>query len=254
MMLPYISHVLMEDDIDEKISDHPGLLQVQQPFAQILSSHSFGINTDNAASSVAESAVNPALSKGTDVVRAFLKGMDEANMLLPKDNGVRRDELVNQVVNESSNKSGVKKRYNSDEHQEGKVRRTRKSIMMIKELYGICTRDELLDDMMLRGHETCIRGIEKLCIAMANEVEKNSRKGVRKAIRNVLDIHTLLILCAQAVATGDHLRARELLKQIKQHASETRDATQRLAQCFAKGLEARLVGMGCQFGQLLMAE
>jgi len=33
---------------------------------------------------------------------------------------------------------------------------------------------------------------------------------------------------------------RMLLKQIKQHASETGDATQRLGQCFAKGLEARL--------------
>ncbi|CAN6382184.1 unnamed protein product [Urochloa humidicola] len=55
MMLPYLSRVLMEDDIDDKISDHPGLLQVQQPFAQILSSPSFGTNTDNTASSVGES-------------------------------------------------------------------------------------------------------------------------------------------------------------------------------------------------------
>ena len=97
MILPYISRVLMEDDIDDKISDHPRLLQVQQPFAQILSSSSFGTNTDNTASSGGESTLDSALSKGADVVRAFLKGMEEANMLLPKDNGVRRDELVNQI-------------------------------------------------------------------------------------------------------------------------------------------------------------
>ena len=96
-ILPYISRVLMEDDIDDKISDHPRLLQVQQHFAQILSSSSFGTNTDNTASSGGESTLDSALSKGADVVRAFLKGMEEANMLLPKDNGVRRDELVNQI-------------------------------------------------------------------------------------------------------------------------------------------------------------
>ena len=38
MMLHYISQMLMEDDIDDTLSDHPALLQVQQPFAQILSS------------------------------------------------------------------------------------------------------------------------------------------------------------------------------------------------------------------------
>jgi len=97
--------------------------------------------------------------------------------------------------------------------------------------------------------------MEKLRIAMAKEVEKSSRtKGVRKAVRNVLDIHELLTLCAQAVATNDRRRAHELLKQIKQHASETGDATQRLGQCFAKGLEARLVCTGSQLSQLLMED
>ncbi|PVH34647.1 hypothetical protein PAHAL_8G266800 [Panicum hallii] len=245
MILPYISRVLMEDDIDDKISDHPRLLQVQQPFAQILSSPSFGANTDNTANSSGENALDSALSKGAGVVRAFLKGMEEANMLLPKDNG----------VNESSSKSGVKKRYNSDEHleEEEEVRRTRKSVVMIKEPEDICAH-EMLDDMMLRSDETYIRGMEKLRIAMAKEVEKSSRKGVRKAVRNLLDIHELLTLCAQAVATNDRRRAHELLKQIKQHASETGDATQRLAQCFAKGLEARLVGTGSQLSQFLMED
>ena len=104
--------------------------------------------------------------------------------------------------------------------------------------------------MMLHSHDTCISGMEKLRIAMAKEVEKSNRK----AVRNVLDLHELLTLCAQAVATNDRRRAHELLKQIKQHASETWDDTQRLGQCFAKGLEARLVGTGSQLSQLLIME
>lgn len=70
---------------------------------------------------------------------------------------------------------------------------------------------------------------------------------------NVVDVHTLLISCAQAVAANNHMGACELLKQIKKHASATGDATQRLAQCFTKGLEARLMGSGSQLWQLLMA-
>ncbi|RCV35786.1 hypothetical protein SETIT_7G268200v2 [Setaria italica] len=248
MMLPYISRMLMEDDIDDKPADHPALLQVQQPFAQILSSPSFGSNhgdTEGANdllqdSSGDERTLHLALSKGTFAVGAFLKGMKEANMLLPiANNGFRRDELVNQMVSESSNHSGAKKRYARDDHiEEGEARRTSKSLMRIKEPKDICAH-EMLDDMMLRGTEPCIiRCMEKLRIAMANGTEKTTRKGSRNA----------------AVAANDDMTARELLKQIKRHASETGDVTQRLAQCFAKGLEARLVGMGSQVWQLRTAD
>jgi hypothetical protein len=140
--------------------------------------------------------------------------MKEALMLLPRANGFGRGELVNQMVRESSNHNRAKKRYASNDHLE-EVTRTSKSMMMIKEPEDICGH-EMWDDIMSHGYETyIIRGMEKPRIAMANEVEKNSRKDSRKAVVNVVDIHTILILCAQAVAANDHMRAGELLKQIK---------------------------------------
>jgi hypothetical protein len=96
--------------------------------------------------------------------------------------------------------------------------------------------------------------MEGLRFAMAKEAEKTTRKGSSNTVANVVDIRTTLILCAQAVASNHHMRARELLQQIKRHASETGDVTQRLAQCFAKGLEARLVGTGSQVWALRMAD
>lgn len=261
MILPYISQLLMEDDIDDTLSDHPALLQVQQPFAQILSSCFGSDNGDTGEASKDllqdgggdERTLNLALSKGTHAVWAFLEGMKEAHMFLPRANGFGRGELVNQMVGESSNHNRAKKRYASDDHLE-EVRRTSKSMMMIKEPKDICAH-EMWDDIMSHGYDTyIIRGMEQLRIAMANEAEKNSRKDSRKTVVNVVDIRTILIHCAQAVAANDHKRAGELLKQIKQHASETGDVTQRLAQCFARGLEARLVGMGSQVWQLLRAE
>ncbi|CAN6326753.1 unnamed protein product [Urochloa humidicola] len=260
MMLPYISRMLMEDDTDDKPYDHHALLQVQQPFAQILSYHSSGSNNGDTEGDKDllqdgtgdERILHLSFSKGTYAAGAFLKGMEEANMLLPGANNFRRDELMNQTVRENSNHNGAHKRYASYDHiEEEVIRRSRKSMMIIKEPKDTFAH-EMLDDMMLRGSETSIiRCMEKLRIDMANVA---IRKGSRKVVANVVDIRTMLILCAQAVAANDHMRARELLNQVKQHASETGDVTQRLALCFSKGLEARLLGMGSQVWQLLMAD
>ncbi|KAI3915492.1 hypothetical protein MKW92_030274 [Papaver armeniacum] len=62
----------------------------------------------------------------------------------------------------------------------------------------------------------------------------------------VVDLQTLLIHCAQAVAAGDSRTASELLKQLTQHSSPYGDGSQRLAHYFADGLEARLAGSGSQ--------
>ena len=69
-----------------------------------------------------------------------------------------------------------------------------------------------------------------------------------------VDPHTMLIHCAQAMATGDRRSATEMLKQIKQHSSLRGDATQRLAYCFAEGLETQLAGTGSQVYQSLMGQ
>jgi hypothetical protein len=165
MMLPYISHALLEDDIDDnKLNDHPALLQVLQPFSQILSSSSssyYGTNTGNTDGAKDllqdgrddESKLNlsSALSKGTDAVRAFLKGMEEANMLLPKDNKFRGDVQVNQLVRETSNHTGNKKRYNTDNLMEEETR-TSKAAKMIKDAEENCA-NEMLDEMMLHAYE-----------------------------------------------------------------------------------------------------
>ncbi|XAR60620.1 hypothetical protein NMG60_11034067 [Bertholletia excelsa] len=51
-------------------------------------------------------------------------------------------------------------------------------------------------------------------------------------------------MCMESVASNDHNMADKLLKQIKQLSSPSGNAYQRLAHCFAKGLEARLAGTG----------
>lgn len=61
-----------------------------------------------------------------------------------------------------------------------------------------------------------------------------------------VDVRTLLLNCAQSVAADDYKIANEQLKQIRQHASPSGNASQRLAHVFALGLEARMSGTGSQ--------
>ncbi|XP_050376177.1 scarecrow-like protein 30 isoform X2 [Argentina anserina] len=58
----------------------------------------------------------------------------------------------------------------------------------------------------------------------------------------VVDLCTMLIQCAQAVASYDQQNAREILNQIRHHSSPYGDATQRLAHYFADALQVRLTG------------
>ncbi|KAK3409976.1 hypothetical protein EUGRSUZ_J02043 [Eucalyptus grandis] len=65
-------------------------------------------------------------------------------------------------------------------------------------------------------------------------------------VTEMVDLRTLLILCAQAVSSDDRRTADDYLKQIRQHASPFGDGSQRLAHYFVDGLEARLGGTGSQ--------
>ncbi|KAG5253735.1 scarecrow protein [Salix suchowensis] len=72
--------------------------------------------------------------------------------------------------------------------------------------------------------------------------------------KEVVDLRTLLIQCAQAVSSNDRRTANELVKQIRQHSSPLGDGSQRMAHCFANGFEARMAGTGTQIYTALSTE
>ncbi|KAF6134460.1 hypothetical protein GIB67_011886 [Kingdonia uniflora] len=69
-----------------------------------------------------------------------------------------------------------------------------------------------------------------------------SRRKKQSGKREVVDLRTLLIPCAQSVAADDRRSATDLLKLIRQHASPFGDGNQKLAHSFADRLEACLAG------------
>ena len=217
---------------------------------------------------------------------AFLKGMEEAKKFLPTNNSLLIDLdatsgqslptdrdikpstafVATQVKEEevdgismlggSSNGRGRKNRH-SQEDLEVETGRNSKLMMPEQEETGA---SELFDELMSGKHDGFLKHMQDLRIAMDSESEKSARRVSRKGARGsqhgneFVDLHTMLIYCAQAMAIGDRRSATEMLKQIKQHSSLRGDATQRLAYCFAEGLETQLAGTGSQVYQSLMAK
>ncbi|GJN17198.1 hypothetical protein PR202_gb04248 [Eleusine coracana subsp. coracana] len=115
---------------------------------------------------------------------------------------------------------------------------------------------EMMDKVLLCNGEMCSKGVKELREALQSEKHSHGGhgkgsghvkgRGKKQPKKEVVDLETLLIHCAQSVATDDRRSAMELLKQIRQHASPNGDGDQRLAHCFANGLEARLAGTGSQ--------
>jgi hypothetical protein len=126
MVLPFISRMLMEEDIDDKFfyeyPDHPALLQAQQPFLDILSDDASSspsaarsgasvTHPSTSSPNAADAPLHPAAAVDCDaqfngfdldpafffsggansdlMSSAFLKGMEEANKFLPS-----QDKLV----------------------------------------------------------------------------------------------------------------------------------------------------------------
>ncbi|KAL5225002.1 hypothetical protein ABZP36_011641 [Zizania latifolia] len=207
----------------------------------------------------------------------YLRGVEEAKKFLPSNdmllvgfNGRSapaaapvvsvKEEAVDVAVVASGGR-GRKNPYD-DEELELEGGRSSKQTAVLGD--DVAARD-MFDKVMMPSDQNCIDMMENLRIAMKKEAAKNEAiaggkgvngkaKGGRRAGNEVVDLRTFLVHCAQAVATDDRRSATELLKQIKQHSKPTGDATQRLAHCFAEGLQARLAGTGSLVHQSLMAK
>ena len=166
---------------------------------------------------------------------AFLKGMEEANKFLPTNNTlleaipdkergftVKKKEVVANGTPTSGNGRGRKYRHDEDDDLEAETARSSKLMMPDSEETGA---REMFDEIMLEGYEACMQGIEELRLAMDSEAKKKSGKAARAKKSEAVDLRTMLVHCAQAVAAGDSRGATELLRQIKQHSGPTGYAT-----------------------------
>uniref|UniRef100_A0A0D9WBY2 Uncharacterized protein n=1 Tax=Leersia perrieri TaxID=77586 RepID=A0A0D9WBY2_9ORYZ len=206
------------------------------------------------------------------LVLQFRRGVEEAKNFVPNIEKLMDDPEKNafsackQTTEATGQKSKHENNIRDHPHVEDlELKEARNSKHLAISISGII-RDEMFDSVLLcnrqlPGEVAHLRGM------MAKEAGDNPKKAQRKGYgqgqrkpsskkkhMEAIDLRVLLIQCAQAIACSNHPFASELLKKIRLHASPHGDGSQRLANCFADGLEARLAGTGSQMYENLMAK
>ncbi|KAL6853647.1 hypothetical protein ACP4OV_019676 [Aristida adscensionis] len=258
----------------------PDTLLSQSP--SFVSSNSSGVTlSDGFESLLSSSGVMPDVGLTDFAVQSqqamqFCRGFEEASKFLPDESKLvidleRSASVASYLANvkeekkfvdvkteqadvEAGNHRGKKHFYGDDlDAEEGRC--SKHSALAVDTDHLV---REMMDKVLLCNGETCSKGVKELREALQHDVARHSNgghgkgsghgkgRGKKQPKKEVVDLETLLIHCAQSVATDDRRSATELLKQIRQHASPNGDGDQRLAHCFANGLEARLAGNGSQ--------
>jgi len=76
----------------------------------------------------------------------------------------------------------------------------------------------MFDDMMLRERDICMKGVQQRLTAGANHTaapRRRRRRGDTATDDDAVDLHALLLRCAQAVAADDRRVAHDLLAQVR---------------------------------------
>ncbi|KAJ0832158.1 putative transcription factor GRAS family [Helianthus annuus] len=267
LVLKYINQMLMEEDIDEKNcmfqesaalqAAEKSLYNVLRVQSRDLAAESTDLTYDISESSFlptsfeSQSRFHPSyslFSSASNIVdgfsgapEQFQNGIDEASRFLP--NGVQSDES-SFIPNESI---GKKNPYSEDLVED---ERNSKQPAVYSEP-DVSVRSKMFDDVLLcDGPKTHPFQCDFVCKEIANKGQLDKPKGsnvvkaCEKKQKEVVDLRTLLSLCAQSVSTNDQRGVTDLLNRIREHASPTGDGMQRLAHYFSAGLEARMAGSG----------
>lgn len=248
-----------------------------QHFPSYSSSNSSGTATDGHIDSPDSILRISDIFSDSQSAMQFKKGVEEATKFLPNGKTLLVDFQENGLLDKDQNNwpmtlkveksenvysrdesRGKKNPLHEDLQQQG-GRSNKQSAVFTEST----VRSDLFDKVLLcsggRNESDLRKALQD--IAVKNVPQNNRLKGSsggksrskkQGTKRNVVDLRTLLTLCAQAVAADDRRTANEFLKQIRQHSSPTGDGMQRLANYFADGLEARLAGSGTQIYKALI--
>jgi hypothetical protein len=290
-VLKYISHILMEENIEEKpclFYDPLGLQVTEQSFYDalrqkyppspnqyhpppyhinhnvdspddVLSGSSGGGDYGTSSSSCTSTSSDPQILAqniftDSESVLQFRRGLEEASKFLPGGNQLGIDlessreskEEKGERENLQGQGSRGRKNHGREDIDLEEGRNSKQSAVYVDENELSEMFDDALSALCVNYKSLRIKASQASQSQPNLDLPKkgHSKKQGKKKDQDTVDLSTLLIQCAQAVAVGDSRISNELLKQIRQHSSPFGDGSQRLAHFFANGLEARLAGTG----------
>eukprot|EP00261_Vitis_vinifera_P010521 XP_002280790.1 PREDICTED: scarecrow-like protein 14 [Vitis vinifera] len=219
----------------------------------------------------------PNIFSDSESVLQFKRGVEEASKFLPKatnlvidlENGtlppqskVETQRVVVKTEKDERENSPKwlrgRKNLHREDHELEERSRKQSAVHLEEdedELSEMFDRVLLCSDPKAERSYYCTGEEDCNSLQQSEHPQSNAEKTrTKKSSKEVVDLRTLLIHCAQVVSTYDLRTANELLKQIRQHSSPFGDGSQRLAHFFAEGLEARLAGTGTEIYTVLASK
>ncbi|PSS14236.1 Scarecrow-like protein [Actinidia chinensis var. chinensis] len=231
---------------------------------------SFSDNVNGSVDSSMSTQLVSSIFSDSQSILQFNRGVEEASKFLPANNQLlinlesyalppKSKEGASEVEKEerecSDNGSRGRKNHHREDYTLEEERSSKQAAVYEEEVELSEMFDQVLLFTNVKGGPDCYEVPDAQSEASKNLQQNGqphaSRGGKTRAKKQgnkeeVVDLTTLLINCAQSVAADDRRTANEQLKRIRQHSSLSGDGSQRLANIFADGLEARLAGTGSQ--------
>ncbi|CBI31660.3 unnamed protein product, partial [Vitis vinifera] len=253
VVIRYVSQLLMEEDVEEKtrmFQESLALEATEKSFYEVIGKEYPASKDHHLSPSAEENHENPTANYGvySSSTTSYGKSVETGSSNSPN---TTIDGFGDRPM--SIFKSRGKKNSHLG-HLDSEEERSNKQSAVCDE---VTVTSEMFDRVLLCDAD---KGEAALRESLQNEASKTvqqegglkgsnggrSRGWKKGGKKDLVDLRTLLTLCAQAVAADDRRSANEQLKQIRQHACPMGDGVQRMAYYFANGLEARLAGSGTQ--------
>ncbi|KAG5515261.1 hypothetical protein RHGRI_036335 [Rhododendron griersonianum] len=243
-VLKYINQVLMEDDDDDDVEDKSTLHVAEKSLYDVLVNKNENHPSPSQPlyphhdASVSFSASNFSLLSGGGVeeTKRVILGSDYE--IVDFDHNRLADHEGKKKVLEGKKESGDlmrgRKSHHNDDEDDLEEGRSNKQLAIYAEESVL---HELFDKVLFFDAEE-----DESALNSIDGYSGGTKKRVSK--KEAVDMRSLLIECMNSIASSDHKRADELLKQIRKRSSPSGNSSQRLAHCFANALEARLAGTG----------
>nr|KYP44902.1 Scarecrow-like protein 9 [Cajanus cajan] len=264
-ILSYISQILMEEDMEDKtcmLKDSLDLQIAEKSFYEVIGEKYPSSSLGNPSpvdpydgggdNTLSDNYVSCSYNDG-DLSSIFTNNSLRRNLGEPPNLNFQGNNSISKLSYSSSNR---RKHHHREEGDVEENRSSKQAAIFSEPTLRTTMTDIILLYSLGDGKKHYIARREalqikndKIVLSNGKSKASNSGKGRGKkhnGKKEVVDLRTLLVLCAQTVAADDYKGAHELLKRIRQHSNLFGDGNQRLAHIFADGLEARLAGTGSQ--------
>ncbi|KAJ3688228.1 hypothetical protein LUZ61_017392 [Rhynchospora tenuis] len=246
--LDYINRILLEADIDKPFNEYEDVAAIsdmEKPFYDILgekyppspntelilsqpksncNSNTYIFNNEIIPRSSGIGLTEESRSESL-LAKVFQRGVEEGKKFLP---------TINNLAIDTSHK-----KKSSKIELDGRC--SKMSMFYTEDII----RNEMFDKVLLNHEEEYMRE-EISHLPEIRKCQANQHCNQKEYLEDNINLKSLLVQCSEAVAHSDPKKAKELIKELRKHASPVGTGTQRLTCILTDGLEARLIGTGSE--------